>query len=44
VIKRLGAIGATPDISQARDWYRKAVELGSPAAAQQAAKLTAAAQ
>ncbi len=44
VIKRLGAIGATPDISQARDWYRKAAELGSPAAAQQAAKLTAAAQ
>jgi hypothetical protein len=40
VIRRLGAIGAAPDIAQARDWYQKAAELGSPAAAQQLAKLS----
>jgi hypothetical protein len=39
MIKRLGAIGAAPDIAQARDWYQKAAELGAPAAAQQLAKL-----
>ena len=40
LIKRLGVIGTAPDIAQARNWYRKAAELGSPAATQQLAKLT----
>jgi len=44
LIKRLGVIGTAPDITQARDWYRKAAELGSPAATQQLAKLTTPAQ
>jgi hypothetical protein len=44
VIKRLGAIGTAADIAQAREWYQKAAALGSPTAAQQLAKLTAAAQ
>jgi hypothetical protein len=40
MIKRLGAIGAVPDIAQARAWYQKAAALGAPAAAQQLARLT----
>ncbi len=44
VIRRLGAIGAVPDAAQARQWYQKAVALGSPAASQPLAKLEAAAQ
>jgi hypothetical protein len=40
VIRRLGAIGAQPDTARARQWYQKAVELGSEAASQQLAKLT----
>jgi hypothetical protein len=39
VIRRLGAIGASPDAERARKWYQKAVELGSDAASQQLAKL-----
>jgi hypothetical protein len=40
MIKRLGAIGAVPDIAQARAWYQKAAALGAPGAAEQLAKLT----
>jgi TPR repeat protein len=32
VIQQLGAIGVVPDVAQARQWYEKAVELGSDAA------------
>jgi hypothetical protein len=35
VIERLGAIGVTSDPKQAREWYEKAVQLGSPAAPRQ---------
>jgi len=41
VLARLGAIGATADIAKAREWYQRAVELGSTAASQQLAKLAA---
>jgi hypothetical protein len=41
VLARRGAIGATPDIAKAREWYQRAVELGSTAASQQLAKLAA---
>ena len=44
VIRRLGAIGAAPDAAQARQWYQKAVALGSPTASQPLATLEAAAQ
>jgi hypothetical protein len=44
VIRRLGAIGAAPDAAQARQWYQKAVALGSPTASQPLAQLEAAAQ
>jgi hypothetical protein len=44
VIQRLGAIGAEPDIARAREWYQKAVELGSNAASQQLARLVQARQ
>jgi hypothetical protein len=44
VIRRLGAIGAAPDPAQARQWYQKAVALGSPTASQPLAQLEAAAQ
>lgn len=40
VIRRLGAVGAAADAAKAREWYQKAVDLGSAAAAQQLAKLT----
>jgi hypothetical protein len=39
VIRRLGAIGAEPDIARARKWYQKAIELGSTAASRQLATL-----
>ncbi len=39
VIKQLGAIGVVPDVAQARQWYEKALELGSEAASQRLAKL-----
>jgi hypothetical protein len=39
VIQQLGAIGVVPDVAQARQWYEKAVELGSEAASQRLAKL-----
>jgi hypothetical protein len=39
VIRRLGAIGAAPDIAQARQWYQRAADLGSAAAMGQLAKL-----
>jgi hypothetical protein len=42
VMQRLGAIGTTPDIAQARQWYQRAAELGSNAALQQLAGLDAA--
>jgi TPR repeat protein len=35
----LGAVGIQPDIAQARQWYQKAAELGSDAAAQRLANL-----
>jgi hypothetical protein len=44
VIRRLGAIGAAPDAAQARQWYQKAVALGSPTASQPLATLEASAQ
>ena len=44
VIKRLGAIGVVADIAQARAWYQKAAQLGSPDASQQLAKLAPAAR
>jgi len=44
VIRRLGAIGAAPDAAQARQWYQKAVVLGSTTASQPLANLEAAAQ
>src|SRR6516162_7517230 len=39
MILRLGAIGAKPDMAQARHWYQRAAELGSSAASQQLAGL-----
>jgi hypothetical protein len=39
VIRQLGAIGVVPDVAQARQWYKKAAELGSDAASQRLAKL-----
>jgi TPR repeat protein len=39
VIQQLGAIGVVSDVAQARQWYEKAVELGSDAASQRLAKL-----
>jgi len=44
VIRRLGAIGAAPDAAQARQWYQKAVALGSTTASQPLATLEASAQ
>jgi hypothetical protein len=44
VIRRLGAIGAAPDAAQARQWYQKAVALGSSTASQPLAQLEASAQ
>ena len=44
VIRRLGAIGTAPDAAQARQWYQKAVALGSPTASQPLAQLEASAQ
>jgi hypothetical protein len=39
VIRRLGAVGMTPDVAQARQWYQRAAALGSAAAMGQLAKL-----
>jgi hypothetical protein len=44
VIRRLGAIGAAPDAAQARQWYQKAVALGSATASAPLAQLEASAQ
>jgi hypothetical protein len=41
VLARLGAIGTTADITKAREWYQRAIDLGSTAASQQLAKLAA---
>ena len=38
-IEQLGAIGVAPDVARARQWYQRAVELGSDAAAQRLANL-----
>ena len=38
-LQRLGAIGAVPDLTKARQWYQRAAELGSNAASQQLAGL-----
>jgi hypothetical protein len=38
-LQRLGAVGAVPDLAQARQWYQRAAELGSNAASQQLAGL-----
>jgi TPR repeat protein len=43
-LHEIGAIGIKPDIAQSRQWYRKAVELGSEAAAQRLANLAQAGQ
>jgi len=39
VLRRLGAVGAEADAARARQWYQKAVDLGSPLASQQLANL-----
>jgi TPR repeat protein len=39
VLKRLGVIGLSGDPAQARDWYRKAAELGSADAPQRLEQL-----
>jgi hypothetical protein len=39
IIRKLGVIGIEPDAERARQWYRKAAELGSTEAPQQLAKL-----
>jgi hypothetical protein len=39
VIQQLGAIGVVSDVAQARQWYEKAVELGSNADSQQLERL-----
>jgi hypothetical protein len=39
VLQQLGAIGIAPDVVRARQWYQKAADLGSDAAAQRLAKL-----
>ena len=39
VLKRLGVIGLSGDTAQARDWYRKAAELGSADAPQRLEQL-----
>jgi hypothetical protein len=44
VLRRLGAIGAAPDPAQARQWYQKAVALGSTTAFQPLSQLEASAQ
>ena len=41
VLQRLGAIGATPDPAKAREWYQRAVTLGSTTASRQLARLDA---
>jgi hypothetical protein len=38
-LHEIGAIGTKPDVSQCREWYQKAVELGSKGAAQRLANL-----
>jgi hypothetical protein len=38
-LHEIGAIGIKPDVAQCRQWYQKAVELGSAAAAQRLANL-----
>jgi hypothetical protein len=38
-IKEVQAVGIEPDINRAREWYQKAVELGSPLAAKKLANL-----
>lgn len=39
VIQRLGAIGLSPNVAQARQWYKQAADFGSTAAIGQLAKL-----
>jgi hypothetical protein len=39
MLQRLGAIGAAPDLAEARRWYQRAAELGSRTASQQLAGL-----
>jgi hypothetical protein len=36
-MRRMGVIGAAPDIARAREWYKRAAELGSTEASQQLA-------
>ena len=38
-IRRMGVVGMEPDIARAREWYKKAAELGSADASQQLAIL-----
>jgi TPR repeat protein len=38
-LHELGTVGIEPDLAQCRQWYQKAVELGSEAAAQRLANL-----
>jgi len=39
MIAKLGAVGAKPDVMQARTWYQRAADLGSQSAPDQLAKL-----
>lgn len=41
VLQRLGPIGATPNIAKAREWYQRAVDLGSTTASRRLASLDA---
>jgi hypothetical protein len=41
VMLRLGAVGTAPDVTQARQWYQRAIELGSATASQRLAGLQA---
>jgi hypothetical protein len=39
LIQRFGAIGVQPDVAEAREWYQRAAQLGSNAAAEHLARL-----
>lgn len=41
VMQRLGAVGTAPDVTLARQWYQRAIELGSATASQRLAGLQA---
>jgi TPR repeat protein len=41
VMQHLGAVGTAPDVTLARQWYQRAIELGSATASQRLAGLQA---